>query len=74
MNKKGSSWLVGFILVILGLSISIGGFYFSCVSPNEGSGTQEIATCLLSLNTFLLLVIGGILGTIGAFICRDSIK
>ncbi len=74
MNKKGNGqWLFGFILLVVGLLLSLGGFYIRCVLNKNGIyDTAFLNQCLTNPFTWLIFGIGAIIATIGAFVCRNS--
>ena len=73
MNKKASSYLLGFFFLVVGLAISLGGFYFKCIKRVSGSyDLTYLNQCFSSLDTWVLIGIGALIAFIGATIIYHS--
>ena len=77
MNKRGNSgYITGFILLIIGFFISVVGFLIKCVIPSNTQNSfydfSSVSSCLFSPDTLIMIVIGIVIGTIGAIIIKNS--
>jgi hypothetical protein len=71
MNKKGQSYLWGFILLVVGLVIATFTMYSKCIHRVNGFYDTSFS-CINSSSFWILIGVGAVIATVGAFIIQNS--
>ncbi len=77
MNKKGNEYfLLGFSLIIIGFILSVGLFYYSCISrgSDELYDLDHMNQCVSSPSNWLIFLIGIVIATVGGIIVAGSTR